>query len=340
VTVPGWRLDVQREVDLIEEVARLDGYDALPDEIRPFRPSAVSDAPLVPVTERVRDTLTAAGLLEARPLPFVPALGSDRVPVLNPLAENESCLRTSVLDTLARRAEHNLAHLQGNVRLFEIGTVFTPNAQGLPDEALHVGALVMGDRRPVHFTEPKPPRFDAWDVKALALRMAAAGYPREDVDLVPAGDADVLWRVQVGGRPVGEVRSVSLDAPEWAAPAFGVELRLGDVREEATTARASARRYVPLPTTPPAVFDLALLVPDGTTAQAVERVVRAASGEMLERLELFDEYRGAGVPAGQRSLAWRLTFRHPERTLRDKEIEGRRGRLLRSLEEELGVRPR
>jgi phenylalanyl-tRNA synthetase beta chain len=99
-------------------------------------------------------------------------------------------------------------------------------------------------------------------------------------------------------------------------------------------------RYRPLPTTPAAAFDLALLVPDGTSAGDVERVIRASGGELLERVELFDEYRGEGAGDGVRSLAWRLTFRDPVRTLRDKEIEGRRQKILRSLESELGVRPR
>jgi len=99
-------------------------------------------------------------------------------------------------------------------------------------------------------------------------------------------------------------------------------------------------RYAALPTTPAAEFDLALLVPDGTTVAMVEGVLRTSGGDILERVELFDEYRGEGVPDGMRSLAWRLTFRDPVRTLRDKEIEGRRQKVLKSLESELGVRPR
>ncbi|MBL0889921.1 MAG: hypothetical protein IBJ19_04850 [Gemmatimonadaceae bacterium] len=98
--------------------------------------------------------------------------------------------------------------------------------------------------------------------------------------------------------------------------------------------------YVPLPTTPAAEIDLALLVPDGVSAETVEQALRRAGGELLEQVALFDEFRGAGVPAGHRSLAWRLTWRHPERTLRDKEIDGRRARLLDLLEQELGIRPR
>jgi phenylalanyl-tRNA synthetase beta chain len=99
-------------------------------------------------------------------------------------------------------------------------------------------------------------------------------------------------------------------------------------------------RYVPVPNTPAAEFDLALLVPDGTTAAQVESSIRATAGDLLERLHLFDEYTGKGIPGGTRSLAWRLTFRHPERTLRDKEIEGRRAKILSVLDKELHVRQR
>jgi phenylalanyl-tRNA synthetase beta chain len=149
------------------------------------------------------------------------------------------------------------------------------------------------------------------------------------------------------------VERVPLDAPVWAQLAFGVELTLGRVANApvagpGTHAHGTAIavptrapiRYRPLPTTPAAIFDLALLVPDTVPAAAVEQVVRDVSGAQLETVVLFDEFRGAGVADGTRSLAWRLTFRHPERTLREKEIEGRRVQLLKALEERLGVRPR
>jgi phenylalanyl-tRNA synthetase beta chain len=95
-----------------------------------------------------------------------------------------------------------------------------------------------------------------------------------------------------------------------------------------------------LPTTPASEFDLALVLPPGRTAAEVEKLIRAQSGDLLERLDLFDQYVGQGVGDGSRSVAWRLTFRHPERTLRDKEIEGRRSKILSSLEKELNVRAR
>ncbi|MEO6447379.1 MAG: hypothetical protein ABIZ91_10140, partial [Gemmatimonadaceae bacterium] len=143
--------------------------------------------------------------------------------------------------------------------------------------------------------------------------------------------------------------------PVWASEAFGVEVTLGRM-SNAPVAPAGAHDYSgapgdrgqsrapvtyrPLPTTPPAVFDLALLVPDEVPVAEVERLLRRSAGDLLEGLELFDEFRGQGIAPGFRSVGWRLTFRDPSRTLRDKEVDGRRQKILRTLESELGVRPR
>jgi len=174
------------------------------------------------------------------------------------------------------------------------------------------------------------------------------------VALEPAdADSGTLWRIVVGGEARGTVQQLVLDAPVWAAPAFGVELMLGamsnsDVAppgEHAHGGRSASAprqtpRYRPLPTTPASVFDLALLVPDGVSAADVDRAIRSAAGDLLEHLDVFDLYEGEGVDAGHRSVAWRLTLRHPERTLRDKEIEGRRAKILSALQHELNVRQR
>lgn len=341
VRAPSWRVDATAEIDLVEEVARLYGYDVVPDDPQPSRPGTVPDSPLVPLSDRLRRVLSAEGLFEVRPLPFVPDPGEPAVRVRNPLAENEAYLRTSVLDTLARRAEYNLAHMQGNVRIFEIGPIFRPSVPGSrPFEEVHVALLVMGERRPPHFTEARPPAYDEWDAKGLAELLLREVYPTASPRLV-AGEGMVLWRLEVGGVQRGVVRRLELDAPVWASPAYGVELAIAqDTGELLPGVGAPAVRFRPLLAFPAAEFDLALLVPDRVPAAEVEEVMRRGLGDVLESVTLFDEFRGAGVPSGHRSLAWRLVLRHPERTLRDKEIEGRRSRLLKSLAQELDVHPR
>lgn len=369
VGVPSWRLDVSAEVDLIEEVARLRGYDNLPFEIRSFRAGTAPDDPSWLTAKRVRETLVGAGMLELRPMPFV-AGGPGYARVLNPLAENEAFLRRDVLETLARRAEYNLARMQGNLRLFEIGAAFETSGRRLPTEELRVGALVMGRRSPAHFTDPKSEDFakwanyDAWDAKALAETIARAVFPGSQIAMagiessggaerVPGGDvAGALWIVTVEGKMIGSVRPVTLDAPVWAAAAFGIEVSLGVTSSDDVAPRGKSayrrpahpstttRPFTPLPSTPASEFDLALSVPDGVHAATVEGVMRRVSGKLLESVELFDRYVGTGVEPGHRSLAWRLTFRHSERTLRDRELDARRSDILRALADELNVRQR
>jgi phenylalanyl-tRNA synthetase beta chain len=359
VVAPSWRTDALHEIDLIEEVARLRGYDSLPNEIRPFRATNVPDDPRWVVADRVRTAMAGAGLFEAKPLPFV--RGADRgfVRVANPIADNEPYLRREVTDSLARRAEYNLAHMAGNVRLFEIGSVWFPGDGDMPNEELHLGLIVMGRRQPSHWSDAKSPdaekaaAYDEWDAKWLAEVAARIAYPRAATELRPHdGGGNVLWEIVVDGVRRGKVERAAVDTPVWASAAYAVELSLGTIdasdvapprehaHREPEPTLTSVARYRALPAMPAAEFDLALLLPDSVTAADVERTIRKSAGDLLERLELFDLYTGKGVEGGLRSVAWRLTFRHAERTLRDKEIEGRRARILSALEGELNVRQR
>lgn len=352
VTAPSWRHDVSRDADLLEEVARLRGYDVLPDTLTPFRAGTVPDHPFHSLGRRVRDGLVAAGLYEVKPLPFVAGDESTHSRVRNPLAEDEPFLRRSILETLVRRAEYNLSRMQGDVRLFEIGSVFERTDSGLPHETLSVGALIMGASRPPHFTDPQPRPYDAWDAKALGARLAGLIHG-EGALLQPGDGQPVLWDVMVGTRKVGAVRQLELDRPVWAALAFGVEIVIGamenaDVAPPGShvrnggyaTAAPAHHAFRAIPAMPAAEFDLALLLPPDLAAADVEGVIRSSAGELLESILLFDEFRGAGIPEGYRSVGWRLTFRDPVRTLRDKEVEGRRNKILQTLERELGIRPR
>jgi phenylalanyl-tRNA synthetase beta chain len=224
---------------------------------------------------------------------------------------------------------------------------------------------------PRHFTDPSGPAFeesmsyDRWDVEALAREICSIAFPGKLISVIPseARDPHVQiphsvrddlndWVVIREGTTIGRVGRIKLDAPVWASPAWGLEITLGRVDSRPPAAKGqhayvdpdrplvAVSKFRGLPTTPAAEFDLALLLPAGRTAAEVEKIIRAQSGELLEKLELFDEYTGESGWAGLRSVAWRLTFRHPERTLRDKEIEGRRSKILSSLEKELNVRAR
>ena len=333
VQVPGWRPDVTREVDLIEEVARLKGYDAFPDELRAYRPGTVPDAPEERARARIREWLVRAGLLEARTLPLGPPDGPDAVPILNPMSAEEAYLRRRLVPGLVRRVEYNWANRNRDIRLFEVGTVFRKGA-GAPEEWTSVAGVLTGARRPPHWSEgAKVPDMDIWDLKYHFELAVAVTNPSCDVQPVTGGA--VGWEAvqRDSGEVVGYAGSLEADAPVWAAPLFGFEVRL-------TAAQRSLVAYRPLPLQPPVERDVALVLPPGVTAAQVSAILQRTVGPLLERLEVFDEYRGPGVPPGQRSVAWHCTFRDPERTLRERDVDALLARGLAALEGELGVRRR
>ena len=327
VQVPGWRPDVTREVDLVEEIARLKGYGEFPDELRPYRPGNVPDAPVEGIKAQIRRQLSGAGLFEARTIPLGPQDGPDAVQVLNPMSADEAYLRTRLLPGLVRRVEYNWGQRNRDIRLFEIGTVFRS-----AEEWTSVAAVITGGRRPPHWCEGvKVPDMDIWDLKHHFELAVQSGAPF--VTIAPAATVDGWEARDSGGKVVGWAGPLEADAPAWAGPLFGFELRV----EVAPRPRPG---YRPLPTTPPVERDLALVLPAGLTAAQVEAVLRAKCGPLLERLAVFDEYRGPGIPAAARSVAWRCTFRDPARTLREAEVDKTVDSALKSLEDELGVRRR
>lgn len=351
VQVPGFRSwDVTREVDLVEEVARMHGYDAFPDTLAPYRPGTVPDDPLFQLEDSLRDDLVRRGLLEAHTLAFAPE-DEGEVEVVNPVSIAERFLRRHLLPGLLRRVEYNLARGNRDVRLFELGTVFRRGSEGqLPRERTHLALALHGLRRPRHWSEEEAP-LDPWELKGIleeiAARLGTASCevrPASDAD---GGDAGLDARFHEGTALVladeeGQVRgwggrldAGDLDLPPWAGELWGAEVALPQeprVRE--------APSYDPLPLHPAVDRDLALLVNRDLPAQRVVGLLREEGGEHMRRVEVFDVYEGGGLPRGKRSIAVRMHFRADERTLKDAEVDERMTHLIRSLEEELDVQIR
>lgn len=369
VRVPTWRNDVTREVDLIEEVARRYGYERFPREDRSIRPSGV---PADPTWERrgaVRRLLESRGLYEARGLPMVAAARSrsDHVPLLHPLSSTESVLRTDLVPPLLDRVAHNFAQGRRDVRLYEIGTVFARDPEGRgPDgratflEEVRVAIVLTGSRRPEHWSESTPD-VDLWDLRGLVEEV---GEWLTGAELRPfadehRGDAAIgAVDATAGRRPgfgpagwlgdegfamfegellvglAGQVRSDAVDAPPWAADVFAAEFRLDAVR------LAESPEFVARPAYPAVTRDLALLVPDGVSGASIEAAVRSGASAELVALRPFDVYEGDELEGTGRSIAWRLVFRSPERTLTDEQVDAFVKRIVSHLREELDVRVR
>jgi len=328
VQVPGWRPDVTREVDLIEEVARVRGYDTFPTELLPFRTSVVPDDPIEPLRAAIRRVMTGMGLHEARSLSLTGAGGEGAWRVLNPLSAEDAYLRADLLAGLVRSAERNWAVRERDIRLFETGRVFHDVGEARPREMQRLAGVISGERMPPHWTaQGKSPDYDVWDVKAMFEEAVRVAGPEGVVV-----EADGGWELVDGdGARHGWAGALAADRPPWAAQLYGFEVEV-EVRDRPHPL------HQPLPTTPPVERDIALVLPEGVSAVAVEEVMGEAGGALLVATRVFDEYRGDEMVG--RSVAWRLVFRAPDRTLRDREADEALDAVLTALKERLGVERR
>lgn len=343
VTVPPTRLDVQAgAADLIEELARVSGYDRLPATLLAQELPAQAGNRSLEFEEKVRDILADAGLQECVTYAFTdpaaeakldPVAGDasakrPHVALVNPVSPERSVLRTTLLPGLLDVTADNLKNVAG-VSLFEVGPVFLPRSgQPLPVEPRRLAVVLAGRRSAEAWDDPqgeKPAAFDFFDLKGIvegladALHLPGVAFaPAKDVaDLHPGRSA----RLMVNGTPVGTLGELH---PKVAA-AFRLADRAvlaAELDLEAVLAAVPTRSaYRPVSAFPPVLRDVAVVVADATPAEAVLAEVTAAGGDLLESARLFDVYRGDSVPAGTKSLAYALTYRVPGRQLADKEVD-------------------
>ena len=354
VEVPYFRdEDVQREADLIEEVARVHGLDRLPTTL-PAREHAVGGLTRAQRLRReAEDLLRGRGLDEVVTFSFISpeATAKLRLPpddarrrtlvIANPLSEDQSAMRTTLLPGVIEVARHNVARDLRDLKLFETGRIFLSNgADVLPEERLHVIALLTG------LWEPKTWRSEAraadfYVVKGLlAGLLEALGVDWSLVEggpsfLHPGRAAEVLIGTKDAGY-IGELhplvaREFGLGELERPPALFEVELGLA-----LNAAVKKERRYEDLITYPPVLQDIAVVVDEAVEARTVLECVQAAGEPELSSVRVFDLYRGEQLEEGRKSLALRLEFRSPERTLTDDEVEVVRERIKERLAQEVG----
>lgn len=341
VEIPGHRPDLEREIDLIEEVARVLGYERVPTALPRVR-QVGRLSPLQSVRWRVRDVLAGAGLLEARSLSFVGHDGLDLygpkgpagVRLANPMSDEAAFLRTGLLPGLLAAAGRNVAVGAAAVRLFELGNVVHGGGE-LPEEHESVAVLVCGARG--SWSEPARPVdfFDASGIletllASLGVNGWALGRPAGP-PFHPARSAVV----SIGDRPVGAVGELhprparAHDLPGRVA-AFELDL--------ASLAAAAGGRasYRPVSRFPRLHRDLAFVVDAGVRADDVRAAVVSAAGDLVESIGLFDVFSGPPIAEGRKSLAFSVDFR-AERTLTDAEVDGVVGRIVERLARDFGA---
>jgi phenylalanyl-tRNA synthetase beta chain len=359
VNVPSFRRDILQEDDLVEEVARIWGYDKIPLTLESASVlSPVTEPPGVRLARAVRAQLNAAGLAEAvtyaftdpdRLAPMGWSDGGQLIALLNPLSRERSVLRPSMTPGLLEALVTNASHQITDVRTFEIGHVFLPHRAEDGDRPAHeelwLGIALTGRREPRGW-DGGHASVDVYDAKGAAERaLAAAGIAHADALPWSHGEepryleAGRAARLVVGDRVVGwygEVAQAVRRIYDLAAPVFVAELSLSALLD----LPAPAPRYRPLPRYPAVERDLALLVPAEVTAAEIEGAVLEMRLPLLSRFALFDVYAGDQVRPGWRSLAWSLSFQAPDRTLRDAEVNVEFMRIVKMLGERLKVEVR
>ncbi|MFM7719229.1 MAG: phenylalanine--tRNA ligase subunit beta [Actinomycetota bacterium] len=337
VEVPGYRVDVEREADLVEEIVRVQGYGSVPSALPPVtQPGGVPDA--YALVDRTRDALARAGLREVRQIPFVSAAdltisGPDTpVAVRNPLAAEEGHLRTSLVPGLLRTAARNLSRSVRGVALFEVGTVFRVLADGTADERRRVGLVLVGEVDP-GLGQRAADALDAKGAVEALLRDLGADWtpgPAADAPFHPARSATV----RIDGATVGAFGELH---PRIAAR-FNLPGRVAVAELELAPLAAEGAATVvhELPRFPPVRRDLAFVVDRSVAAGAVERVIRAAGAPLVDSIVLFDRFEGPPLPSGKASLAYAVDFRAPDRTLTDAEAEEAVGRIRGRVAADLG----
>jgi phenylalanyl-tRNA synthetase beta chain len=339
-TIPTFRVDLKREVDLIEEVARLYGVDRIPST--PPR-GAIGQHPFDAIYDQlaeVRNILAGQGLSEAFGQTLIADTAAKLVdpnPVAleNPLSSDMNVLRPSLLPGLLDSLRHNLHHKNYDVALFEVGRVFT--AAG---ESRRVAIAITGSRNPLFWSgDGRDAKLDVFDLKGiveilferLGLRGLAWTRAAQPQGLYIENATITLGKQTIGS--FGQLQPLLARKYDLRDPVFLAEFDL----DLLLARRASSKSFKAIPQFPGIRRDIAMLVPETVTHEAVASAVKQLKPQNLEGLELFDVFRGRNVPEGQKSVAYAFHYRNVERTLTDNEVNSAHERVVAELKQRLNA---
>jgi phenylalanyl-tRNA synthetase beta chain len=337
-TVPPHRVDIQEgAADLIEEIARIYGYDRLPATLLADRlPRQVTNESLV-FEDKLRDLLVNSGLQEVvcyslttpeREAPLLSG-GTEYVRLKNPISSERSVMRRSLLASVLEVAGHNLRNVS-DLRLFEVGSIYVPKAGApLPEEPRRLAIVMTGSRRQPFWSEggtagSADAALDFFDLKGVVesivaeLHLASAAYQPSRTAFLHPGRSATL---HCGNRPLGDFGQLHPVLAEQLG--FGERaILVGEFDLAAIqVARPPRFSYVPVARFPAALRDIAVVVDESLSGEKVVAEIKAGGGDLLRGVRLFDVYQGAGIPEGKKSLAFALSYQADDRTLADKELD-------------------
>ncbi len=345
ITVPSCRLDITREIDLIEEIARVHGYDNIPTTL------PKGDIPIPPlnklekVRKCIRNFLLSSGMMEAVNYSFIHPNCFEKIrlnddhplcaatKLQNPLSPEMSILRTTLIPSLLDNAQHNHNHQINNIALFEMSSVFINGK-----EPQRVAGILAGDIGGGVYGNPyRPPDF--FDIKGIAEGILEVcgihGYElkqTEEPTYHPGRNGEVvLGETQIG--IIGEVHPGVLENYELPFKAYLFDFDI----EKITDAAVFSKRFEPIPIYPSIQRDLAIVVDQDLKSDMPMDIINTTGGEWVESIRLFDVYEGNQVPDGKKSLAYTITYHSATETLTDKAVNDRHNKIVQRLNKELGA---
>ena len=350
-TPPAFRPDLVEEIDLIEEVGRISGYEAIPPTLPSFHMEPLRLRTALSLLNRLRELLKDLGFTEVINYNFqnpahLAALGlaaddprRQAVAIANPLSEVESTLRTTLVPRLLETLRRNLARGARDIRIFEFNKVFAPDDE-LPRETTMLSGLLA--RTEAKSLWPAPVEEGFYEIKGVVEQiLAELGFaggrtePGESPFLLPGKAGRLLLGKEEAG-VFGEVSPQALAAFDLTARVFLFDLNFDMVSRY----RQGVKPARPVSRYPVSYRDIAFVVDESVSAADVEKAVRSLRSELIEGAELFDVYRGDQIPPGQKSLALAIRYQSQQRTLTDEEVNELHARLGRVLEEKLHAKIR
>jgi phenylalanyl-tRNA synthetase beta chain len=352
---PTFRPDLEREIDLIEEIARVYGYNRIESTLPESGAKLGGLSREQKTTESIKMRLIAAGVSEVITYSFVDPADVDNLQVLdgdpykwfvklvNPLSEEQSVLRTTLLTGLLKVLKHNVNREQFDVQIFEIGHVFAmEEGKDLPQEDSMLGVVLSGAWKGDKWYG-KARSIDYFDLKGVVEAVleeigidggSGEGWSVRSFThpaLHPGRSAELL----IDDEPVGYFGELHPDAQA----AFGLpKTYVAEISHSKLLKNAEdSKQYKEIPKYPGITLDIAVLVDDNMPQADLMEVIKSAGGSVLESVNLFDLYTGKGIPEGKKSLAYSMTFRALDRTLTDEEALNARGRILNKLAKEAGA---
>ncbi|PKN91985.1 MAG: phenylalanine--tRNA ligase subunit beta [Chloroflexi bacterium HGW-Chloroflexi-6] len=364
VTAPPIRMDIGEGVvglaDVMEEVARLYGFDRIPETrmADPLPPQRGN--PALEAEEHIRDTMVALGLqeiithrmtapeIESRLLPPGSESSIEYVKLANAIAPEKRVLRRSLLSSVLNVVERN-ARLRESLAMFELGSVYIPNGKGLPLEPRRLAFAITGRRYESAWDTKLGVKLDFYDLKGViealmdALHLDVSYVPAEHPSFHPGKCAAVVLGASTPSTSpktslgvFGELHPQVQENFDFVSPVLAADFDL-DAMLAAVPAGYPIR---PVSEFPPVLEDIAVIVDEALPADKVEALIRQTGGKMLESVHLFDVFRSEQIGEGKKSLAYAMTYRSSEGTLTDKDATGIRTRIIKRLENELGAKLR